>query len=237
MNKKAFAVVVATLATIGFTSVARATTDDVTFDFDSSAPSSAVTAPTSITFDSLTIDVTTNQMVEISGGVGYGDLGTWSIIPQSPTNLMKIWDNANLELSESAVGWSISCTTGNTAPVVVVTITSYFEGAVVETMTQTLGLLNEWETLTSTSDSEVDRIDIVGRDASNTSSNAAFGCDDLTLSFAAEPTTTAPPTTQAPTEDTLVKTGADGSRGTQIAVLLMALGATTLVITRRRGRA
>ena len=240
MNRKLIAAVVAGLVTFGFTSVARATTDDVVFDFDSSDPAVDITAPASITSGSHTIDVTTNYGIYVSGDANNGDPGGWSLIAPSSPNLMKIWDNADIAISDTSYGWSVSCSTGNMASNVTVTITSYFEGSVVETVSSALGTLNNWETLTSTSDAEVDRIDIVGRDSSDLTSTAPFGCDDLTLHYAPEATTTTTTevsTTQAPTDDTLVKTGTDGSRGAQTALLLIALGATAFVVTRRRTHA
>lgn len=156
---------------------------------------------------------------------------------------MKIWDNADISLNQPSSGWDVACSTGDTGgPSVTLTITSYFEGNIVEgPRIVALGALNEWQTISSSVAGLVDRINIEGRDS--TMSTQPFGCDDLVLyeesattTTEVTTTTTDVVTTQASSENTLVKTGADGSRGAQAAILLLALGAIALVFTRRQAR-
>ena len=241
--KKRIVTTAALLFAFSVSAPAHAASEPITFDFDDSDPSVELTTPFQQTSLAFEISVTSNQGVYISGDANNGDIGVWSLIAPSGPNLMKIWDNADISLNQPSSGWDVACSTGDTGgPSVTLTITSYFEGNIVEgPRIVALGALNEWQTISSSVAGLVDRINIEGRDS--TMSTQPFGCDDLVLyeesattTTEVTTTTTDVVTTQASSENTLVKTGADGSRGAQAAILLLALGAIALVFTRRQAR-
>ena len=220
-------------ATFGLVAVSMGTASaSTTYGFDDSDPAIELTSPISI--DGGALDLTSNNAARISGDIHNGDYGGWSIEAHSDPNVLKIWDNVNIALAEPADGFEIYCTTGDWSPeITTLTITTYFDGAVVDgPITQTLGALNEWELVSVESPSQIDEIEIVGRDSTN--SIMPFGCDDLSLIRPEAATTTAAPTSTVASEDTLVKTGSNGAHNGAWALMIASLGVVLAVGSRRR---